>query len=335
MKKLSCVELFAGAGGMALGMERAGFEVAALIDNDPYACSTLMANRPEWSVVQKDVSNIDYRGYAWVNLVCGGYPCQSWSTAGKRKGFEDPRGQLCFEMSRAVGEIMPEAFVAENVENLARHDGGRTLEKILSSIPEGYTVSHKVLNAADHGVPQKRKRLFIVGFLKIDDFDRFRWPEIPVAGCMPYTMADALKADGIYKNDCPDSPGAQYPSRKKSFLELVPPGGCWRDLPDGIREAYMGNSLKQGGGKTGMARRLSWDEPCLTLTCSPAQRQTERCHPDETRPLTVREYARVQTFPDDWEFVGPVGEQYRQIGNAVPCLLAKAIGKELKKTLED
>jgi DNA (cytosine-5)-methyltransferase 1 len=109
----------------------------------------------------------------------------------------------------------------------------------------------------------------------------------------------------------------------------VPQGGYWRDLPDVLQREYMQKSYYLGGGKTGMARRLSLEEPSLTLTCSPAQKQTERCHPTETRPLTVREYARIQTFPDDWEFLGSMSSQYKQIGNAVPVNLSHAIGRSL------
>ena len=116
---------------------------------------------------------------------------------------------------------------------------------------------------------------------------------------------------------------------------MVPQGGDWRDLPDEIARTYMGGSYALGGGKTGMARRLSLEEPSLTLTCSPCQKQTERCHPLETRPLTVREYARIQTFPDDWGFVGSINEQYKQIGNAVPVNLAYAVGRSLIRLFND
>jgi DNA (cytosine-5)-methyltransferase 1 len=114
---------------------------------------------------------------------------------------------------------------------------------------------------------------------------------------------------------------------------LVPAGGCWRHLPDDIQRDYMKKSYFMGGGRTGMARRLAWNEPSLTLTCSPAQNQTERCHPDETRPLTVREYARIQTFPDSWQFMGTMAAKYKQIGNAVPVNLAHAVGCSVLKLL--
>ena len=116
-------------------------------------------------------------------------------------------------------------------------------------------------------------------------------------------------------------------------MELIPEGGYWRDLPEDLQKEFMGGSFHLGGGKTGMARRLAWSEPSLTLTCNPAQKQTERCHPKETRPLTVREYARIQTFPDEWEFVGSVSSQYKQIGNAVPVNLGYHVGLAARKIL--
>ena len=117
-------------------------------------------------------------------------------------------------------------------------------------------------------------------------------------------------------------------------MKQVPQGGCWKDLPLEIQKEYMGKSFHLSGGKTGMARRLAWDEPSLTLTCAPAQKQTERCHPEETRPLNIREYARIQTFPDDWEFKGSISSQYKQIGNAVPVNLGYHIGRCLIAMLD-
>lgn len=118
-------------------------------------------------------------------------------------------------------------------------------------------------------------------------------------------------------------------------MAMVPEGGDWRDLPEDVQKEYMGKSFYLGGGKTGMARRLSMDEPSLTLTCAPAQKQTERCHPTETRPLTVREYARIQTFPDNWHFMGSMSDKYKQIGNAVPVNLAWAMGRAVMRLMND
>ena len=149
------------------------------------------------------------------------------------------------------------------------------------------------------------------------------------------TLRDAFFKGDLFKTDVPKSDGQTYPEKKRRVLDMVPEGGDWRDLPVEEQKAYMGGSFYLGGGKTGMARRLSMDEPSLTLTCAPAQKQTERCHPTETRPLTVREYARIQTFPDNWMFMGNLTDQYKQIGNAVPVNLAYAIGRSIIRLLND
>ena len=160
----------------------------------------------------------------------------------------------------------------------------------------------------------------------------FEWP---LESNEIFTVKDALKQGKLYPTDVPLSDGQAYPKNKREIMELIPPGGYWRDLPIDLQKAYMKGSFHLSGGKTGMARRISWDEPCLTLTCAPAQKQTERCHPEETRPFTVREYARIQTFTDDWEFSGPLTSQYAQIGNAVPVNLAEAVGKAIIRTLNN
>jgi DNA (cytosine-5)-methyltransferase 1 len=149
------------------------------------------------------------------------------------------------------------------------------------------------------------------------------------------TLRDALCAGELYPNDVPSSKGQTYPQRKAEIMSCVPAGGYWRDLPNELQREYMKKSYFLSGGKTGMARRLCWDEPSLTLTCAPAQKQTERCHPQETRPLTVREYARIQTFPDSWSFSGSLSSQYKQIGNAVPVNLAFAMGRALVRLLNN
>ena len=265
----------------------------------------------------------------------GGFPCQAFSYAGKKLGFEDTRGTLFFEFARAVKEINPKIIIAENVRGLLKHENGKTLEAISSVIDEiGYElVDPRVLKAVFYQVPQKRERLFLVGIRKdLAPFVKFSWPS-PYTRIM--TMRDALKEGDLFDCDVPDSVGQTYPERKAEILSKVPQGGYWRDLPDDLQREYMKKSYFLGGGKTGMARRLSWDEPSLTLTCSPAQKQTERCHPEETRPLTVREYARIQTFPDTWKFSGPLTAQYKQIGNAVPVNLAYAVGRSLVALLND
>lgn len=326
------LELFAGAGGLAVGLEKAGLKCKALNEIDKFACQTLHLNRPNWQVLEGEIKNYEFGSYRGVvDVVTGGFPCQSFSYAGKRLGMEDARGTLFYEFARAVKEVNPPICIGENVKGLLNHDGGKTLAGMISILDEiGYNVVPvQVLRAVDFKVPQKRERLILVGIRK-DILVKFEYPK-PFEKI--YTLADALKKGELFDTDVPVSNGAKYPKSKKDVLDLVPPKGYWRDLPVEIQKEFMGGSFYLGGGKTGMARRIGWDEPCLTLTCSPAQKQTERCHPDETRPFTVREYARIQTFPDDWEFAGSVAQQYKQIGNAVPVNLARELGYAVIKFL--
>lgn len=327
------IELFAGAGGLALGLERAGFEHVLLNEFMPEACNTLRANRHTWNVVEGDVSKIDFTGLKDIDLVSGGFPCQAFSYAGHRAGFDDARGTLFFEWARVIKETRPKMFLGENVRGLLTHDNGKTIEVIKSVISElGYTlVEPQILKAIFYKVPQKRERLILIGVRNdLVKWFKFDWP---VKAERIYTVRDALKKGELYDSDVPMSDGQKYPKRKAEVLAMVPPGGYWRDLPVKVQKEYMKGSFYLGGGKTGMARRLSWDAPSLTLTCAPAQNQTERCHPQESRPLTVREYARIQTFPDDWKFSGTTALQYKQIGNAVPVNLAAAVGHALIKAL--
>lgn len=335
-RDFTSVELFAGAGGLALGMHMAGFRHVLLNEMDTQACHTLRINKPEWNVYEGDIHYIDFTPLRdKVDFLSGGFPCQAFSYAGKKGGLNDTRGTLFFELARAVKEIRPKVFMGENVKGLISHDGGKTLQIIRNAIKElGYTlVEPQVLKAIMYQVPQKRERLILIA-IRNDIYQKvqFRWPD-PCKRVM--TLRDAFYKGVLFPCDVPPSDGQTYPEKKRRVMELVPEGGDWRDLPIEVQKAYMGGSFYLGGGKTGMARRLSMDEPSLTLTCSPAQKQTERCHPEETRPLTVREYARIQTFPDEWIFMGNLSDQYRQIGNAVPVNLAYAIGRSLVRLLND
>ncbi len=321
----SVIELFAGAGGLAIGLDKAGLKCVALNDIDKWACATLRKNRPNWNVLEGDIRNYDFSDYQGkVDVVTGGFPCQAFSYAGKKLGLNDARGTLFYEFARVVQEVRPPICLGENVRGLLSHDGGRTLQGMISILDEiGYRVAPvQVLKAVKYRVPQSRERLILVGIRK----DLGLEYEYPRPYREIFTLKDALKKGPLYDKDVPTSKGAIYPDSKKEVLDMIPPKGYWRDLPVDIQKSYMGGSYYLGGGKTGMARRIGWDEPSLTLTCSPAQKQTERCHPDETRPFTVREYARIQTFPDNWEFVGSMAQQYKQIGNAVPVNLAVEIG---------
>ncbi|MFA6401914.1 MAG: DNA (cytosine-5-)-methyltransferase [Salinivirgaceae bacterium] len=331
-KDYSVLELFAGAGGLAVGMEKAGLKCVALNEIDKWACQTLRKNRPAWNVLEGDIKTYNFSEFRnKVDVVTGGFPCQAFSYAGKKLGLADARGTLFYEFARVVKEVNPPICIGENVRGLISHENGRTLQGMISILDEiGYNVAPvQILKAINFKVPQKRERLILVGIRK-DINLKFDYPN-PYKKV--YNLEDALKKGELYETNVPKSSGAKYPQTKIDVLDLVPPKGYWRDLPLEIQKKFLGGSFHLGGGKTGIARRIGWDEPCLTLTCSPAQKQTERCHPEETRPFTVREYARIQTFPDDWEFIGSTAQQYKQIGNAVPVNLGTEIGYSIVKFL--
>lgn len=315
--KYTAIDLFAGAGGTALGLENAGLRHVLLNEFDKHAAATLRQNRPEWNVSNEDVHKVDFTEWRGkVDVLEGGFPCQAFSYAGKKRGFEDTRGTLFHEFARAVKEVRPKIAIGENVRGLLTHDDGRTLQTMVKILQDlGYKVAYRVMRSQYLDVPQKRERLVIIA-LRNDIKSPLLFPRE-----RDYTVS-LKEAIG----DRPQSEGQQYSERKAEIMKLVPPGGYWRDLPDELQREYMKASYFHGGGKTGMARRLSWDEPSLTLTCNPAQKQTERCHPEETRPLNVREYARIQTFPDEWKFAGSTAAQYKQIGNAVPVNLGYYMG---------
>lgn len=333
-KNYSCVELFAGAGGMALGLERAGFHPVLLNDSDLNACATLLENRPHWNVVGGDIQELDFshlRGK--VDLVSGGFPCQPFSSAGKQLGMKDKRGSLFLDIIRVVDQIRPSVFLMENVKGILTIKGDRSLSVMKGMLGNiGYRiVEQDIYNAVYYRVPQLRERLIIIGVRS--DIERFDYHN-PASDCTHcFNLSDALKAGELYDTDVPESGGYTYSDWKKKYLSLIPAGGNWKCLPIDKQKEYMMNSFYSKGGKTSMARRLSWHLPCPTLTCSPSQKMTERCHPDETRPLTIREYARIQTFPDTWKFVGSFQECYRQIGNAMPVNMAEAIGKAIIRAL--
>lgn len=328
------IELFAGAGGLALGVEQAGFHTIGLVEYDKDAAETLKKNRPEWNVINDDIANIsclDLEKYFGVkkgelDLLSGGAPCQAFSYAGKRLGLEDARGTLFYHYAIFLEKLQPKMFLFENVRGLLTHDHGKTYTTMLNIFEKaGYTIEKKVLNAWDYGVPQKRERLITIG-IRNDLLEK-----------TSYTFPKEYEYKPVLRDvllDCPDGPGIQYGEKKRQIFELVPPGGYWRDIDPDIAKEYMKSCWNMEGGRTGILRRMSLDEPSLTVLTSPSQKQTERCHPLEARPFTVRENARCQTFPDEWEFCGKIASQYKQVGNAVPVNLACEIAKEIKKSLD-
>lgn len=328
------IELFAGAGGLALGIEKAGFNTLALIEFDKDAADTLKLNRPNWNVICDDIANISPSNLpeyfnlqvGELDMLSGGAPCQAFSYAGKRLGLEDARGTLFYHYAVFLQKLQPKTFLFENVRGLLTHDNGLTYKTILNVFTEsGYTIQKQVLNAWDHGNAQKRERLITIGIRN------------DLAGKISISFPKPREYKPVLRDvlqNVPESDGAQYSAYKRDIFKLVPPGGYWRDIPQDIAKEYMKSCWNMSGGRTGILRRMSMDEPSLAVLTSPTQKQTERCHPLEPRPFNVRENARIQSFPDDWQFCGNVSSQYKQVGNAVPVNLAFDIATEMRKGLE-
>lgn len=320
-RKYTFIEVCSGAGGLSTGLIKSGFIPLLLNDNNADCCKTLKKNHPNANIVLGSMDKIDYSQYIDnVDLLIGGMPCQSFSQAGLRKGLDDPRGNLMIKFIDIINLIKPKVFMIENVKGLLTHDNGNTIKKIIETININnlYNITYKCLDASKYNIPQKRERVFIVGILKKIN-SSFNYPE-------ESTTKKVLK-DILY--NVPNSIGSKYTEEKIKLFKMIPQGGCWINLPENLQKEYLGNSYNSSGGKRGILYRLSMEKPSLTLLCSPSQKQTERCHPLEERPLTIREYARIQTFDDNYEFVGSLNSQYKQIGNAVPVELANQIGKSI------
>ena len=345
------ISLFSGAMGLDIGLQRAGLNVVIGQDFEPACVETMKANGH--NVLGGDIREIKPEQLLELTglkvgepfLICGGPPCQPFSTAGKRLGINDPRGSLFMDFIRMIDHIRPRFFIMENVKGImsaplkhvsnAERDEddpeqklGTVLDVILSEFNKlGYKTVYGILDAVNYGVPQFRERFVLIGsrdneeiFLPVpthfqmhqDQF--YRWK----------TVGDAIKDLEDLNEEC----GSLTPERKK-YLRMVPEGGNWRDLPQDVIKAAMGGAYESGGGKVGFYRRLSYSQPSPTITTAPAQKATMLCHPVKDRPLSVHEYARIQQFPEDWVFVGTTAAKYKQIGNAVPVGLAIAIGEAI------
>ena len=335
MSEYKSIELFAGAGGLALGLEKAGFSHIGLVDFDKSSTDTLKKNRPFWKVLNEDIKETVNRNleeefgikFKELDLLSGGAPCQSFSYAGKKLGLEDTRGTMFYYYAMFLNKLKPKVFLFENVKGLLSHDKGSTYKIILDVFKEeGYNIFYKVLNAWDYNCPQKRERLITIGIRKDLNIENFEFPS-------PFKYKPVIKDIKLEIN--PDKEHcAKYSLYKESIFKLVPAGGYWKDIDENIAKNYMKNCWYLGGGKTGILRRISLNEPSLTVLTSPSMKQTERCHPIEVRPFSYRENARIQTFPDDWEFCGNLYEKYKQIGNAVPVNLAEVIGIQIINLLK-
>jgi len=340
------VSLFSGGMGLDIGMEKAGLHVAISQDFDKWCSETIRANNHK--AVEGDIRSLidndpscDFLLKAAdvkrenVFAVVGGPPCQAYSTAGKRKGEEDERGQLYQQFIHVVNSIKPRFFIMENVKGLMSMlvDKDTSSEKHLLDIilkefkRMGYHTVYGILDAVHYGTPQFRERLVIIGSR---DNEAIYLP-------MPTHFHFHQNADMRWKtlgnaimNLKEPGPAGKISPKLIPYLQMVSEGGNWKSLPQHVVEEAMGGAYKSGGGKVGFYRRLNFNEPSPTLVTSPSQKATMLCHPRELRPLSVKEYARIQGFPDSWVFKGSIANCYKQIGNAVPIPLGKAIGEMLK-----
>lgn len=337
------ISLFSGAMGLDIGLMSAGIDIRIGQDFDAYCVRTMLANgHPGILGDIRDISSERLLDAANLKvgepfLICGGPPCQPFSTAGKRLGINDPRGSLFRDFVRMIDEIRPRFFVMENVKGLMSallkdENGKETKANVLDIILDefrklNYKTVYGILDAVNYGVPQFRERFVLIGsrdnegiFLPIPT--HFRIHQNPAYRWI--TLSKAIKDLESRNSEC-----AAFSENRLHYLRMVPEGGNWKSLPPNLIQEAMGGAYMSSGGKVGFYRRLSYSQPSPTVVTSPVQKATMMCHPIKDRPLSVAEYARIQQFPDDWKFIGTIANKYKQIGNAVPIGLAKAIGEML------
>jgi DNA (cytosine-5)-methyltransferase 1 len=329
------IELFAGAGGMALGVERAGFHHDALIEFDPAACETLRVNRPGWPVFETDVVDVDFAAYEGIDLLTAGAPCQPFSTAGRRRLDEDPRNMFP-EVLRAVRTARPRALLLENVSGMLKGDARAYFDRILGRLRErGYDVSWRLVNCADYGVPQRRQRVFVVG-VRRDLGVRWEWP---AATHGLDALLHAQWTEGSYWTEHGLTAPAEPPLAHIEQLEqlwpgrMAPPRLSWRTVRDALADlgppkiaswrvtTAFGDSMPNG-----------WDEPAGTITTR-WNAAMLRDGGGGVRHFVIREVGRLQTFPDEWVLVGKPDEQLRQLGNAVPPQMAHVLTRAIAERL--
>jgi DNA (cytosine-5)-methyltransferase 1 len=356
-RKLPVVSLFSGAMGLDLGLEAAGLEIAVALECNRFAAATIRRNRPSLPLIDRrieDVSTDEILEKAGLKpgeafAVVGGPSCQVFSTAGNRRSLADPRSTMFKHFVRVIAEAKPRFFVMENVRGLisaaVRHRAlkergpgyppleedeqlGSAFKVVADSLRTlGYYAIFDVLNSADYGVPQTRQRLIILGSR---DGKRLAMPE-PTHSAVGVGRLPKWKTLGEAVSGL-NEPAPEFYTfcpGKEQYLKLIPEGRNWRSLPDDMKKKALGKAFTSWGGRSGFFRRLAWDEPSPALTTRPDSKATTLCHPTELRPLSVGEYARIQQFPDEWVFEGPVRKKYEQVGNAVPTGLGKAIGETL------
>jgi len=338
-KKPVVVDLFAGAGGLSLGFKRAGFKVAAHVEIDRWACETLKRNFKTSVVLQDDIEKLDpqelVEKVGKIDVVVGGPPCQGFSLVGKAKlrslgVAHDKRNGLYKQFVRFVHTLNPRAFVMENVPSILSHHRGITASRIKQHFELlGYTVYILLLNAADYGVPQTRKRAFFVGIK--NGAAEFKPPR-QTCGVWR-TVENAISdlpslAAGEASSTVSNHVARNYGEMDLQIFTIMKQGMKYYQIPDKLKR-YRTDAFKD------KYRRLIAREPSWTVLAHLQKDGYMYIHPTQNRTITVREAARLQSFPDKFIFCGPMTQQFKQVGNAVPPLLARAVARSLLKTLVD
>jgi len=360
------ISLFSGAFGLDLGFMAVGFKPLIALDIEESSYKTINTNLPKLPFIREDVNTVTTKrildeiglDVGELDVVTGGPPCQPFSTAGKRQSMLDPRASPLREYVRFINEAQPKCFVMEEVEGIlsarlkhvplidrddkkilsADEQHGSAFRMVMQMLTEtGYKISYKLVNAADYGAPQVRRRLIFIGL-------RDGVPELPEP---THSYKPQLRIDGpsvapwnTFWEATADLQGkemdySKFSEKISTYMKNIPPGGYWRQLPENMVLEAMGGAHESKGGKMGYYRRLSWDCPSPTVVTTPSQKGTLLCHPEELRPITVEEYKRIQGFPDDWKIPGSTIIKYQLIGNAVPVYLSHAIAGQVLRLLEN
>ncbi len=361
-RKFTSLSFFSGALGLDLGLERAGFTTLSTSEIDKSAQKTIQANRPNVPVLGdiRDYTARDIRNAAGlrknerVDLVAGGPPCQAFSSAGKRRGFEDDRGNVFLHYVKLALELSPKFIVIENVRGLLsaplkhrphqeRGDGypeldveeqpGGALRHVLTMLDEGgYASAFNLYNAANFGAPQIRERVILIASRSGQRVPYL----VPTNSADPEFGLPPWRSfrDATVGLDEASAEYVKFPEKRLKYYRKLKAGENWKSLPEALQKEAMGRSFYAQGGKTGFFRRLAWDKPAPTLVTHPAMPATDLAHPVENRPLSIQEYRRLQGFPDDWVLCGKLLDKYKQIGNAVPVPLGEAVGRLLIDLME-
>lgn len=352
-KKPIALSFFSGAMGLDLGLEKAGFNIRLACENDKFCRQTIALNKPDIALlgdindysVSDILKNAGLTSKDDIDLIVGGPPCQAFSTAGKRNGLNDERGNVFLKYLDIALEIKPKYIVIENVRGLLScpmqhrpHDKrgtkfpdlsldelrGGALNFILDRLrSSNYSYSFNLYNSANFGTPQVRERVIIV---------------CSRDGKNPPYIVPTHSQNGefglpkwrTFKNavqNIKECTHLNFPEKRLQYYKLLKNGQNWKNLPIDLQKKALGKSFEAGGGKTGFLRRLAWDKPSPTLVTHPAMPATDLAHPEKDRPLSLEEYKRIQEFSDTWKLAGPLIQQYKQVGNAVPLSLGNALGK--------